>query len=170
MTCISIHSLKTNVFTLQQRWPSLSFACVARLSFCFLFNIVPFARIVDMHASYVQTQLFQRSGRRRTSANMCQRNIILLALACSVAFADATLSAGSRANAGGAQYTLNLHPPTEDSSSVQTSLDVIMSAENTKRRRADDEFANAKQSMLDAEKRKIHDIITSAFAGHDSSF
>ena len=96
-------------------------------------------------------------------ANLC------FALASFLSYAGAAATAELRGNVKDMQYTLNLHPPTEDPSSVQSSLDVLMSAENAKRRRADDEFALEKQAMLDAEKRKIQDIIRSAFTRFDSS-
>ena len=95
-------------------------------------------------------------------ANLC------FAFAGSASYVGAAVFSESHGVAEGVQYTLNLHPPTEDPVSVQSSLDVIMSAENAKRRRANDEYAMEKQAMLDAEKRKIHDIINSAFARYDS--
>ena len=92
------------------------------------------------------------------------------AFASAIALASAAAIVESRGHAEDAQWILNLHPPTEDPSSVQSSLDVLMRSENEKRRRAADEFALEKQAMLDAEKRKIQDIIRLAFARFDSSF
>ena len=112
---------------------------------------------------------FSSIGHGRTVANMFSRATLGFALSISAACVGAALSAESRGSAADAQYTLNLHPPTEDPLSVQSSLDVIMSAANAQRQRDDDAFSSEKQAMLDAEKRQIHDIIQSSFARYDSS-
>ena len=122
------------------------------------------------HFSSRIKQAFPSVRRSCSIANMFVRANLCFTFAIFASYVGASVVTESRGDDVGVQYTLNLHPPTEDPVSVQSSLDVIMSAENAKRRRADEEYAMEKQAMLDAEKRKIQDIIQSAFARYGSSF
>ena len=98
---------------------------------------------------------------------VCMRAFVCFA--ASVASSVAELPPGTKAGLYGeavaqAAYTLNLHPPAEDPSTVEASLDALMGAENAKRQHADELYSAKKQEMLDAEKRAIREIVLKSFA------
>ena len=61
------------------------------------------------------------------------------------------------------QYTLNLEPPEENTHDVVSSLDAIMKAEDEQRVMSDEDFAAAKQRLINVEKQRIRDIINEVF-------
>ena len=60
-------------------------------------------------------------------------------------------------------YTLNLQPPQETTHDIEASLDAIMTAEDEKRSLSDDEFQEAKQSIIKVEKQRIRGMVRNAF-------
>ena len=64
-------------------------------------------------------------------------------------------------------YTLHLQPPQDTSHDIEASLDAIMKAEDEKRTLSDDEFEEAKQSMIKAEKQRIRDMVRNALVAQE---
>ena len=59
---------------------------------------------------------------------------------------------------------MNLHPPEEHTQDVAESLDALEKVEAVKAAAERDDFAMAKQRMLNDEKEVIHGLVESAFA------
>ena len=55
-------------------------------------------------------------------------------------------------------YQLNLHPPEEDTQDALDALDSTMALEEVKRKAEEDDYAAAKQQMLNAEKGQIRSM------------
>merc|ERR1719379_1939928 len=64
---------------------------------------------------------------------------------------------------GMSDFQLNLHPPEEHAQDVEEALDALAKVENAKANAEADDFAMAKQRMLNDEKDLIHDLVSTAF-------
>lgn len=60
-------------------------------------------------------------------------------------------------------YTLNLQPPQETTHDIEASLDAIMKQEGGRRVLSDNEFAEAKQRMINVEKQHLRDMVRNVF-------
>ena len=111
----------------------------------------------------------QAKGPKELFAIQSMVQHLRICLSCFVLGAS-SLSFPTGANGGlygdvvaGSQYTLNLQPPEENTHDVLSSLDALMKVEDEKRTMSDEEFAAAKQRLINVGKQRIHDIIAEAF-------
>merc|ERR1719263_2401307 len=74
------------------------------------------------------------------------------------------LAAGLFGNlVGMSDFQLNLHPPEEHAQDVQEALDALLKVERVKIASENDDFAMAKQRLLNDEKDRIRDMVHAAF-------
>merc|ERR1711935_682110 len=74
------------------------------------------------------------------------------------------LAAGLFGNlVGMSDFQLNLHPPEEHAQDVQEALDALLKVERIKMASENDDFAMAKQRLLNDEKDRIRDMVHAAF-------
>ncbi|SBT79621.1 secreted ookinete protein, putative [Plasmodium malariae] len=64
---------------------------------------------------------------------------------------------------GDEDFKINIHAPVEDTQEVLESLDSLMRVEEIQRKTDEEEFMNDKQRLLKIHKKRIQDIVTSAF-------
>ncbi|CDU18992.1 hypothetical protein, variant [Plasmodium yoelii 17X] len=60
-------------------------------------------------------------------------------------------------------FKINIHAPVEDTQEVLESLDSLMRVEEIQRKVDEEEFMNTKQRLLKVHKKRIQDILASAF-------
>ncbi|SBT77624.1 secreted ookinete protein, putative [Plasmodium ovale] len=60
-------------------------------------------------------------------------------------------------------FKINIHAPVEDTQEVLESLDSLMRVEEIQKKVDEDEFMSDKQRLLKIHKKRIQDIVTSAF-------
>ncbi|GAW81729.1 hypothetical protein, conserved [Plasmodium gonderi] len=60
-------------------------------------------------------------------------------------------------------FKINIHAPVEDTQEVLESLDSLMRVEEIQRKVDEEEFMNDKQRMLKVHKKRIQDIVATAF-------
>merc|ERR1712124_52712 len=74
------------------------------------------------------------------------------------------LAAGLFGNlVGMSDFQLNLHPPEEHAQDVQEALDAVLKVARVKMAAENDDFAMAKQRLLNDEKDRIRDMVRAAF-------
>merc|ERR1712006_73550 len=101
---------------------------------------------------------------------MAQMQILLgLFMASVVAAQGVSLPPGIKAGlygdaVGHSDFQLNLRQPEESTRDVEESLDALLKFEESKAEAARAEAAASKQRMLNIEKAKIRDIVSTAFA------
>lgn len=93
--------------------------------------------------------------------------VVLLSFVAAISFFSVPTGATSDLNSyavAHSDYTLNLQPPQETTHDMEASLGAIMKREDERRMLSDNEFEEAKQRMINAEKQQLREIVRNVFA------